>query len=156
MLGTQCRDLKRYGEAEQYFNTLLFQVSSNAVLAADIKRELALVFLANEEYPRAEASLEEALTIEKQQRNQHGEALSHELIGLVRSRYRWTQARRAFNLSKSIFETINNEEGVRRVQGRIDLMEAGRNAELQRRKEKRHTARSARPTVDVTSQPTVH
>jgi hypothetical protein len=37
--------------------------------------------------------------------------------------------RRAYNLRKSMFETLNDAEGSRRVQGRIDLMEAGRSAD---------------------------
>src|SRR5262245_5041000 len=43
MLGVQCRDLKRYPEAERYFTTLLYQTRTAGGIA-EVKRELALVF----------------------------------------------------------------------------------------------------------------
>ena len=154
MLGVQCRHLNRYPEAEQYFTTLLYQLKQETMVA-DIKRELALVFVAAND-SRAEGVLQEALAIETNERNQHGEALTHELIGLARSRYRWGQARRAYRMSKAIFETLRDTESVKRVQRRIDAMEAHRREELARRREKRRIARTRVSTSEEAQITIIH
>ena len=54
MLGVQCRDLKRYEDAERWLRTLLHYVEKDAAASADVKRELGLVFLDSGDYPSAE------------------------------------------------------------------------------------------------------
>jgi tetratricopeptide (TPR) repeat protein len=146
MLGTQYRELNRYGEAEQYLTKLLAQTREVSVIA-DIKRELGLVFIGAND-TRAEGVLQEALAIEQEARNQRGEARTYELLGVARSRFRWGLARRAYNASKAIFRMLNDTESVARVQGRLTVME------LQRRAEKRRARRRTPPREDAVA--TVH
>jgi tetratricopeptide (TPR) repeat protein len=146
MLGVQCRDLKRYDDAERWFRTLLHYVENDAAAAADVKRELGLVFLSSGDYPRAEEIVEEALEIERARSSQRGEALSHELIGTVRTaRKRWKQARRAFASSKSTFEGLDDKDSIKRVETRVKAMEAARAEELRKRREKKRAA----PRIDI-------
>jgi tetratricopeptide (TPR) repeat protein len=141
MLGVQCRDLKRHEDAERWFGTLLHYVASDAAAAADVKRELGLVFLSSRDYSRAEEILEQALEMERGWSNQQGEALTHELIGTVRTeRKRWSLARRAFGSGKSIFESLGDTESIKRVETRLMAMEAMRDEELRKRREKRRSA----------------
>ena len=141
MLGVQCRELKRHEDAERWFRTLLHYVATDLAAVADVKRELGLVFSSSRDYPRAEEILEEALEIERSRSNQQGEALAHELIGTVRTeRKRWSLARRAFASSKSIFEGLGDTGSIKRVETRLKAMEAMRDEELRKRREKRRAA----------------
>jgi tetratricopeptide (TPR) repeat protein len=155
MLGIQYRDLQRFREAEQNFTTLLFYVQSDPATAADIKRELAAVFVGSKEYQRAETTLDEAMKIETNRSNQRGIALTHESIGTVQTaRSRWKQARRSYDDSKTIFHALSDTESVARVQVLTDRMEAARSEALQRRQQRRYHSQNSVPTL--VDQPTVH
>ena len=142
MLGVQCRDLKLYDDAERWFRTLLYLVEKDPAAAADVKREIGLVFFRKPDYPRAEQILTEALETERSCSNQRGEALTHELIGLVHTgRKGWPRARRAYQASIEMFRTIGDKESVARVEVRSKSMEAERREVLGKRRQVRFAKR---------------
>ena len=135
MLGIQYRDLKRYRESEQYLTALLHYMATDQAAVAEIKRELAAALLGDRDYTRAEQALEEALKIEVDGANQSGAAITLESIGTLRTAQRmWRKARRAYQDSKGIFESLGDREGVARAELLTQQMEAAREDELRRRR----------------------
>ena len=147
MLGIQYRDLGRYREAEQNFTTLLFYVDKDLAAAADVKRELGAVLVGSKEYPRADSVLDEAMKIESDLSSQRGVALCHESIGTLRTaRGWWKQAKRSYDDSKAIFQTLGDAESVERVGLLMERMETAQKKQLRRRQEKRRVGKDAAQT----------
>jgi len=126
MLGIQYRDLERFDEAEQHFNTLGYYVQQDEAATADIKRELASVQLARR-FTDAFALLDEALASETQRGSQGGIAVTQECIGAAKTVRGWTkQAEDAYKLSLGIFSAIADLDGARRVRVALTQLQARR------------------------------
>jgi tetratricopeptide (TPR) repeat protein len=137
MLGIQYRDMGLYLEAEQNFNALEYHVRGDPAAVADAKRELGAVFLGSRAFSRAEAVLNEAMAIEKSIPSQMGIALTHESIGAVQTaRKRWAGAKRSYESSRPIFESLDDGDGVARVDEQLRNMEIARQQALRHRRER--------------------
>jgi Tfp pilus assembly protein PilF len=148
MRGTQYRDLGRFTEAEGDFRALEYHVAEKPAAVADVKPELGAVFLGSGDYPRAESVLNDAMKIEEQLHSQRGIALTHESLGTVlTARKWWKQARRSYQDSKVIFNLLDDQESVDRVDKLVQGMIEARNQELRRRREKQRRVRR-QPTVE--------
>lgn len=155
LLGLQCRELGQFDAAERWFGTLLDAVRQDAVASSEIRRELALTYMASGNLPRAENELDEAMLIERGQPSLQGEAVTTELVGvLCGMRKQWKMARRAYAASRSIFAALQDTESVTRIDARSVALESARAAQLAKRKKTDRPKRTSQN--DTGDRPTMH
>ena len=106
---------------------LLYLVAADAAATADIKRDLATVFVASKDWTRAFATLAEALQIEVERDNQPGIALTHESMGGAKAaRTWWQQSEESCDASLKIFRTLGDQESIARVSAALAQMQERR------------------------------
>ena len=147
MRGAQYRAMSRFNEAVGDFIALEQLLGGDRAAVAEVKRELAAVFLGSRDLARAEGVLNQAMVLEIELSSEGGKALTHERIGTVRTaRKRWKLARKAYEEARTIFGQLRDGPAVIRLDEQLVLLDQIRNEELRRRREKQK--RKTRPAPE--------
>lgn len=137
MRGAQYRDLRMFREAEGDFIALEQLLGGDRAAVAEAKRELAAVFLGSGDHGRADVVLETAMELEEELFSQRGVALTHESIGTLRTAQRyWKQAKASYEQSRVIFDLLEDQASVSRVDLLLSRLKEARDRGLARRREK--------------------